>query len=129
MSPSNNEKRVFQGQQVSKSIDSWILVHAGEGNHSAFSTNFLLLQKDFLKFVTWWRYEIFDELMIQVRPVKLLLLWCWWWWWWWWWIVFVIWLINERRLALFSAWTIVRDPHHLEFLIFHWVQALLNEVV
>ena len=27
-------------------------------------------------------------------------LWWWWWWWWWWWIVFVVWLTDERRLAL-----------------------------
>ena len=32
--------------------------------------------------------------------------------WWWWWIVFVVWLTNERRLVLFPARTIVRDPHH-----------------
>ena len=38
----------------------------------------------------------------------------WGWWWWWWWIVFVVWLTDERRLALFSAGTIVRDPHHRE---------------
>ena len=25
---------------------------------------------------------------------------------------FVVWLIDERRLALFPAGTIVRDPHH-----------------
>ena len=34
--------------------------------------------------------------------------------WWWWWIVFVVWLIDERRLALFPVGTIVRDLHHLE---------------
>ena len=27
---------------------------------------------------------------------------------------FVVWLTDERRLALFPAGTIVRDPHHLE---------------
>ena len=37
-----------------------------------------------------------------------------WWWWWWWWIVFVVWLIDERRLALFPVGTVVRDLHHLE---------------
>ena len=37
-------------------------------------------------------------------------------WWWWWWIVFVVWLTDERRLALFPAETIVRDPHHRESL-------------
>ena len=31
-----------------------------------------------------------------------------------WWIVFVLWLTDERRLALFPAGTIVRDPHHRE---------------
>ena len=31
-----------------------------------------------------------------------------------WWIVFVVWLTDERRLVLFSAGTIVRDPHHRE---------------
>ena len=30
------------------------------------------------------------------------------------WIVFVVWLTNERRLALFPAGTIVRDSHHRE---------------
>ena len=41
--------------------------------------------------------------------------WWWWWWsWWWWWIVFVVWLTDERCFALFSAGTIVRDPHHCE---------------
>ena len=35
-------------------------------------------------------------------------------WWWWWWIVFVVWLTDERCLALFPAGTIVRDPHHRE---------------
>ena len=34
--------------------------------------------------------------------------------WWWWWIVFVAWLTNERRLALFSPGTIVRNPQHRE---------------
>ena len=29
-------------------------------------------------------------------------------------IVFVIWLTDERRLALFPAGTIVRDSHHRE---------------
>ena len=29
-------------------------------------------------------------------------------------IVFVVWLTDERRLALFPAGTIVRDPYHLE---------------
>ena len=33
----------------------------------------------------------------------------------WWWIVFVVWLTDERRLALFPTWTIVKDPHHREF--------------
>ena len=36
------------------------------------------------------------------------------WWWWWWWIVFVVWLTDGRRLALFLAGTIVRDTHHRE---------------
>ena len=31
-----------------------------------------------------------------------------------WWIVFVVWLTDERRLALFPAGTIVRDLHHRE---------------
>ena len=35
-------------------------------------------------------------------------------WWWWWWIVFVVWLTDKRRLALFPAGTTVRDPHHHE---------------
>ena len=29
---------------------------------------------------------------------------------------FVVWLTDERRLALFSAGTIVRDPYHRESL-------------
>ena len=29
-------------------------------------------------------------------------------------IVFVVWLTDERRLALFPAGTIIRDPHHRE---------------
>ena len=33
---------------------------------------------------------------------------------WRWWIVFVVWLIYERCLALFPVGTIVRDPHHLK---------------
>ena len=36
------------------------------------------------------------------------------WWWWWWWIVLVVWLTDERRLALFPAGTVVRDSHHRE---------------
>ena len=32
----------------------------------------------------------------------------------WRWMVFVVWLTEERRLALFPAGTIVRDPHHRE---------------
>ena len=27
---------------------------------------------------------------------------------------FVVWLTDERRLALFPAGTIIRDPHHFE---------------
>ena len=30
-------------------------------------------------------------------------------------LFFVVWLTDERRLALFPAGTIVRDPHHREF--------------
>ena len=33
-------------------------------------------------------------------------------WWRWWCIVFVVWLTDEKRLALFPAGTIVRNPHH-----------------
>ena len=33
-----------------------------------------------------------------------------------WWIVFVVWLIDKRRLALFPARTIVRDLQHHESL-------------
>ena len=33
---------------------------------------------------------------------------------WWRWIVFVVWLTDEKRLALFPAGTIVRDSHHCE---------------
>ena len=29
-------------------------------------------------------------------------------------IVFEVWLTDERRLALFPAGTIIRDPHHRE---------------
>ena len=32
----------------------------------------------------------------------------------WWWIVFVVWLTCERRLALFPAGSIDRDPYHRE---------------
>ena len=58
-------------------------------------------------------------------------------WWWWWWFVFVVWLTDERHLALFPPGTIVRDPHHRESstcckqdlnLCRTWAQALLNEV-
>ena len=51
---------------------------------------------------------------------------------------FVVWLINERSLALFPVGTIVKDPHHRESLSRRekdlnlrrtWVQAFLNEVV
>ena len=51
---------------------------------------------------------------------------------------FVIWLTNQRRLVLFPAGTIARDPHHRESptrreqglnLRRTWVQAQLNEVV
>ena len=56
---------------------------------------------------------------------------------WWWWTVFVVWMTNQRRLALFPAGIIVRDPHHRESptrseqglsLSRTWVQAYLNEV-
>ena len=30
------------------------------------------------------------------------------------WIVFVVWLTDGKRLALFPVETIVRDPHHRE---------------
>ena len=62
----------------------------------------------------------------------------WWLWWSWWWIVFLVWLTNERRLALFPTGTIIRDPHHRESptcrkqdlnLRRTWVRALLNEFV
>ena len=33
-----------------------------------------------------------------------------------WWIVFVVWLTDERRLGLFPAGTIVRDPDHRDSL-------------
>ena len=51
---------------------------------------------------------------------------------------FMVWLTDERRLTLFPAATIVRDPHHRESLTHReqdmnlcrtLVQAYLNEVV
>ena len=72
----------------------------------------------------WWLVTFYDlifllygfHLTIMYQYHLLLLLrhcWWWWWWWWWrWWILFVIWLTDERRLALFPAGIIVRDPHH-----------------
>ena len=51
---------------------------------------------------------------------------------------FLVWLTDERRLSLFPAGTIVRDPHYLKSptrreqdlnLRRTRVQALLNEVV
>ena len=51
---------------------------------------------------------------------------------------FAVWLTKERRLALFPAGTIVRNPHHCKSLISHeqdlnllrtWVQDLLNGAV
>ena len=51
---------------------------------------------------------------------------------------FVVWFIEKKRLALFTAWTIVRDPHHRESptrrehdlnLPGTRVQTSLNEVV
>ena len=53
-------------------------------------------------------------------------------------LFFVVWLTDERHLALFPAEAIVRDPYHFETLAHHeqglnlrrtCVQALLNEVV
>ena len=55
----------------------------------------------------------------------------------WWWIVLVVWLTDERRLALFPTGTTVTDPHHRESptrceqhlnLRRTWVKACLNEV-
>ena len=61
--------------------------------------------------------------------------WWWWWWWWWrWWIVFVVWLTDEKLLALLPVGTIVRDPLHHESPTQHeqdlslritWVQPIL----
>ena len=34
--------------------------------------------------------------------IHLMMLVRWWWWWWWWWTIFVVWLTEERRLALFQ---------------------------
>ena len=54
------------------------------------------------------------------------------------WIVFVVWLIDEMRLAIFPAGAIVRDLHHHESLTRReqdlnqrrtWKQALMNEVL
>ena len=55
---------------------------------------------------------------------------------WWWSIVFVVWLTDERCLALFPAGTIVRDLHHRKSparreqglsLPRTWVQAQSND--
>ena len=55
-----------------------------------------------------------------------------------WWIVFVVWLTNERQLALFPAATAVRDPQRRGSLTRcqqdlnlcrTQFQALMNEVV
>ena len=55
-----------------------------------------------------------------------------------WWIVLVVWLTDERRLALFTAGTTVTNPHHGKYPRHHeqdlnlhrtWVKAQLNEVV
>ena len=51
---------------------------------------------------------------------------------------FVVWLTDEKRLALFPSWTTGRNPHHHEYLTRReqdlnlrrtCVQAVLNEVV
>ena len=52
----------------------------------------------------------------------------WWWWWWWWWIVFVVWLTDGRRLALFPAGIIVRDPHHRESPTHHAMTWCLEDI-
>ena len=53
-------------------------------------------------------------------------------------LFFVVWLTDEKRVALFPAGTIVRDPHHGKSptrreqdlnLRRTWAQAFLNEVV
>ena len=36
------------------------------------------------------------------------------WWWWWWWVFLVVWLTDERRLAICPAGAIVRNSHHRE---------------
>ena len=55
-----------------------------------------------------------------------------------WWIVFMVWLTDERRSALFPAVAIIREPHHRESptryeqdlnLRRTWVHVLLNEDV
>ena len=62
--------------------------------------------------------------------------WWYWWGWRWWLIVFMVWLTNEKHLALFPAGTIAN--HHRKSptrrkqdfnLRRTWVQVLLNEVI
>ena len=53
-------------------------------------------------------YKIYSNITCPMRG------WSWWWWWWWWWIVFVVWLTDERCLALFPARTTARNPHYRE---------------
>ena len=92
---------------------------------------FLVSDQEFL--LAWWCLK-FLKIRVYLKDlfcnssislsISLIVSFCqliytfWWWWWWWWcwwswsWIVFVIWLTEERCLALFPAGAIVRDPHH-----------------
>ena len=67
-----------------------------------------------------WRLSWCTFLFITSSDFRRMLDWShrtilgWWWWRWRWWIVFVAWLTDGRRFALFPAGTIVKDPHHRE---------------
>ena len=56
--------------------------------------------------------------MFQVLELLFSILWWRWMMNWWWWIVFVVYLTNERGLALFLIGAIVKDHHHYEFLTY-----------
>ena len=73
---------------------------------------FLLLQKLEENFQSFLFYSWCKQRIIRTSFFLFYLFFCLWWWW----IVFVVWLTGIRRLTLFPAGNIVRNPHHPESL-------------
>ena len=95
---------VFLGSDLLYALLIYIYIQTTYAQTTIYiQTNFCFWLAKNRKYKVWViNFCILQYLFRSVNPI------------WRWWIVFAEWLTDERRLVLFPAGIIVRDPHHRE---------------